>query len=110
VFLAAARVGGILANSTYRSLASEVPASVMFFVYPVKFIAMRSKADFTGAAHIFLLCYSRFRLCYLTVDELGYRGDGVARGLRIRGRGVSDCPQRGRKIFDKPKIIDEFLA
>ena len=46
----------------------------------------------------------------MAVDELGYRGDDVARSLRISGRGVSDCRERGRKILDKPEIIGEYLA
>ena len=35
----------------------------------------------------------------------GYSGDDVARRLRISGRGVSDCRDRGKKILDKPEII-----
>ena len=27
-----------------------------------------------------------------------------------QARGVSDCRERGKKIFDKPEIIDEYLA
>ena len=51
-------------------------------------------------------CLSQARgvVCYLAVDELGYRGDDVARSLRISGRGVSDCRERGRKILDKPSV------
>ena len=56
------------------------------------------------------LSQARGVVCYLAVDELGYPGDDVARSLRISGRGVSDCRQRGRKILDKPEIIDEYLA
>jgi len=37
-------------------------------------------------------------------------GDDVACSLRISGRGVSDCRERGRKIFDKPEIIGEYLV
>ena len=57
-------------------------------------------------------CLSQARgvVCYLAVDELGYRGDDVARSLRISGRGVSDCRERGRKILDKPEIIGEYLV
>ena len=57
-------------------------------------------------------CLSQARgvVCYLAVDELGYRGDDVARSLRISGRGVSDCRERGREILDKPEIIGEYLA
>ena len=40
----------------------------------------------------------------------GYMGDDVARSLKISGRGVSDCRERGRKILDKPEIIGEYLA
>ncbi len=45
------------------------------------------------------LSQARAEVCYLAVDKLGYRGDDVARSLRISGRGVSDCRQRGRKIL-----------
>jgi hypothetical protein len=40
----------------------------------------------------------------------GYSGDDVARSLRISGRGVSDCRDRGEKILDKPDIISEYLT
>ena len=57
-------------------------------------------------------CLSQARgvVCYLAVDELGYMGDDVARSLKISGRGVSDCRERGRKILDKPEIIGELLT
>jgi len=56
------------------------------------------------------LSQARGVLCYLAVDELGYSGHDVARSLRISGRGVSDCRERGKKILDKPEIIGEYLA
>jgi hypothetical protein len=56
------------------------------------------------------LSQARAEVCYLAVDELGYRGDDVARSLRISGRGVSDCRQRGMKILDNTEIIGEYLA
>ena len=56
------------------------------------------------------LSQARGVVCYLAVDELGYSGDDVARMLRISGRGVSDCRERGKKILDKPEIISEYLA
>ncbi len=56
------------------------------------------------------LSQARGVVCYLAVDELGYSGDDVARRLRISGRGVSDCRERGKKILDKPEIIREYLA
>jgi len=49
-------------------------------------------------------------ICYVAVDELGYNGDDVTRKLRISGRGVSDCRERGKKILDRPEIIAEYLA
>jgi putative transposase len=55
------------------------------------------------------LSQARGVVCYLAVDELGYSGDDVARSLRISGRGVSDCRERGKKIVDKPEIIGEYL-
>jgi len=45
------------------------------------------------------LSQARGVVCYLAVDELGYSGDDVARRLRISGRGVSDCRERGKKIL-----------
>jgi len=56
------------------------------------------------------LSQARGVICYLAVDELGYSGDDVARRLRISGRGVSDCRERGKKILDNPKIISEYLT
>ncbi len=40
----------------------------------------------------------------------GYSGDDVARNLRISGRGVSDCRERGKKILDKAEILGEYLV
>ena len=45
------------------------------------------------------LSQARAVVCYLAVDELGYSGDDVARCLRISGRGVSDCRDRGEKLL-----------
>ncbi len=56
------------------------------------------------------LSQARGVVCYLAVDKLGYSGDNVARSLRISGRGVSDCRERGKKILDKPEIIGKYLA
>ena len=56
------------------------------------------------------LSQARGVVCYLAVDELGYSGDDVARSLRISGRGVSDCRQRGMKILDNTGIIGDYLA
>jgi len=56
------------------------------------------------------LSQARGVVCYLAVDELGYSGDDVGRSLRISGRGVSDCRERGKKVLDKPEIIGEYLA
>ena len=49
------------------------------------------------------LSQARGVICYLAVDELGYSGDDVARRLRISGRGVSDCRERGKKT--KKKVL-----
>jgi len=38
------------------------------------------------------------------------RKSDVARKLRISGMGVGKCVDRGKKIFDKPEIIKEYLA
>jgi hypothetical protein len=48
--------------------------------------------------------------CYLAVDQLGYSGENMARTLKISGRGVSDCRDRGKKILDNPEIISEYLT
>jgi len=56
------------------------------------------------------LSQARGVVCYLAVDELGYMGDDVARSLKISGRGVSDCRNRGEKILDDPEIISEYLT
>jgi len=45
------------------------------------------------------LSHARAVLCYLAVDKLGYSGENVARTLKISGRGVSDCRDRGEKIL-----------
>jgi hypothetical protein len=37
-------------------------------------------------------------------------GENMARTLRISGRGVSDCRDRGEKILDNPEIISEYLT
>jgi len=46
-----------------------------------------------------LLSQARAVVCYLAVHELGYSGDNVAQALRISGRAVSNCRERGKKIF-----------
>ena len=56
------------------------------------------------------LSQARAVLCYLAVDKLGYSGENMARTLKISGRGVSDCRNRGEKILDDPEIISEYLT
>ena len=46
-----------------------------------------------------LFSQARGVVCYLAVDELGYSGDDVARSLKISGREVSDCRERGKKTL-----------
>ncbi len=41
---------------------------------------------------------------FIPFTSKDYSGDAVARSLRISGRGVSDCRERGKKIFDKENI------
>jgi putative transposase len=53
---------------------------------------------------------ARAALCYLTVDELNYSGEELARILSISGRGVSDCRDRGKKLLYSPEIIREYLS
>jgi len=44
------------------------------------------------------------------VEKLGYSGDNMARTLRISGRAVSDCRDRGEKILENSEIISEYLT
>jgi REP-associated tyrosine transposase len=55
------------------------------------------------------LSQARAVLCYLAVDKLGYSGENMARTLRISGRSVGACRDRGEKILDNPEIISEYL-
>ena len=55
------------------------------------------------------LSQARAVLCYLAVDKLGYTGEKLARTLGISERGVSDCRDRGKKIFDNLETISEYL-
>jgi REP element-mobilizing transposase RayT len=56
------------------------------------------------------LSQARAVFCYLAVDQLGYSGENMVRTLKISGRGVSDCRDRGKKILDNPEIISEYLT
>ena len=54
--------------------------------------------------------YARAVISYLAVNQLGWNASDVARKLRISGMGVGKCVDRGKKIFDKPEIIKEYLG
>ncbi|MCD4825291.1 MAG: transposase [Phycisphaerae bacterium] len=86
-------------NISLDELISRVCAK---FEIRVKDLVSRSRKRYISQA--------RGVVCYLAVDELGYSGDDVARSLRISGRGVGDCRERGKKILDKPEIIGKYLA
>ncbi|PIX21207.1 MAG: hypothetical protein COZ69_15975 [Deltaproteobacteria bacterium CG_4_8_14_3_um_filter_45_9] len=45
------------------------------------------------------LSQARAVFWYLAVGKLGYSGENMARTLKISGRGVSDCRDRGEKIL-----------
>jgi len=54
--------------------------------------------------------YARAVISYLAVNQFGWNASDVARKLRISGMGVGKCVDRGKKIFDKPEIIKEYLT
>ena len=54
--------------------------------------------------------YARAVISYLAVNQLGWNASDVARKLRISGMGVGKCVDRGKKIFDKPEIMKEYLG
>jgi len=54
--------------------------------------------------------YARAVISYLAVNQFGWNASEVARKLRISGMGVGKCVDRGKKIFDKPEIMKEYLA
>ena len=56
------------------------------------------------------LSKARAVVSYLAVHELGYSGVQVGRELKISGKGVSMCVERGRKIVDNPEVIGEYLV
>ena len=56
------------------------------------------------------LSKARAVVCYLAVHELGYSGVQVGRELKISGKGVSMCVERGKKILDNPEVIGEYLV
>ena len=56
------------------------------------------------------LSKARAVVSYLAVHELGYSGVQVGRELKISGKGVSMCVERGRKILDNPEVIGEYLV
>ena len=56
------------------------------------------------------LSKARAVVSYLAVHELGYSGVQVGRELRISGKGVSMCVERGRKVLDNQEVIGEYLV
>ena len=45
------------------------------------------------------LSQARAAVSYLAVDKLGYTGGDVARLLKVSGRSVSNCRERGKILF-----------
>jgi putative transposase len=67
-------------------------------------------ADLTSKRRKREISRARAALCYLAVDQLDYSGEELARVLSLSGRGVSDCRDRGQKMFHNPEIISEYLS
>ncbi len=49
-------------------------------------------------------------MCYLAVEELSYSGVRVGEELKISGKGVSKCVERGKKFIDNTEITGEYLS
>ena len=47
---------------------------------------------------------------YFAVEELGYSGVRVGKELKIGGKGVSKCLERGKKFIDNTEITGEYLS
>lgn len=52
---------------------------------------------------------ARAVLCYLAVNELGFTGVHVGKELKISGKGVGSCIERGKKILNNRLIINDIL-
>jgi len=55
------------------------------------------------------LSQARAAVSYLAVDKLGYTGEDVARLLKVSGRSVSNCRERGKILLDNKETISEYL-
>jgi len=55
------------------------------------------------------LSQARAAVSYLAVDKLGYTGEDVARLLKVSGRSVSNCRERGKILLDNKETIREYL-
>ena len=55
------------------------------------------------------LSHVRAIVCYLAVKELSYSGVRVGKELKISGKGVSKCLERGKKFIDNTEITGEYL-
>ena len=47
--------------------------------------------------------------CYLAVNELGINGVQIGRSLKISGKGVSNCAERGKVVVNKSSIIEDIF-
>ena len=55
------------------------------------------------------LSQARAAVSYLAVDKLGYTGEDVARLLKVSGRNVSNCRERGKILLENKETISEYL-
>ena len=52
---------------------------------------------------------ARAVICYLAVNELGITGVRIGRSLKISGKGVSNCVERGQVVVNKSSIIEDIF-
>ncbi len=55
------------------------------------------------------LSQARAVICYLAINELGYTGVQIGKELKMSGRGVSRCVERGKKLIDNTEILKEYI-
>lgn len=48
-------------------------------------------------------------MCYLAVNEFGYAGEQVGRELKISGKGVSNCVERGKVVVNNSSFIKDII-
>ena len=52
---------------------------------------------------------ARAVVCYLAVNEFGYAGEQVGRELKISGKGVSSCVERGKVVLNNSSFIKDII-